>query len=201
LKLTKYFIGISAYIWYGKGSLTFYALQDMIGEKNLNQALKDYANAAAYRQKPPYTTTDEWYKYVAANTPDSLKYFVEDCMKKIALYENQIKKAEAKKLSGDLYQVTLTFDSRKLYYDKKGNEIGKGKTADLIEIGVFGEDGKNKKGMKQKTPLYLRKRWLKPGQQTLIVTVKGKPIKAGIDPYNKLIDRVSDDNVIKVDGL
>ncbi len=190
-----------AYIWYGKGSLTFYALQDMIGEKNLNNALKDYAKATSYRQKAPYTTTDEWYKYVAQNTPDSLKYFVEDCMKKIVLYENQIKKAEAKKLSGDQYQVTLTLDSRKLYYDKKGNEIGKGKAADLIEVGIFAEEGKNRSGMKQKMPLYLKKLWLKPGQQTLTVTVKGKPIKAGIDPYNKLIDRVSDDNLIQIDGI
>ena len=28
------------------------------------------------------------------------------------------------------------------------------------------------------------------------VRVKGKPVKAGIDPYNKLIDRVPDDNVV-----
>jgi hypothetical protein len=33
---------------------------------------------------------------------------------------------------------------------------------------------------------------------SLNVTVDERPIRAGIDPYNKLIDRDSDDNVKKV---
>mgnify|MGYP001796978842 CR=1 FL=1 len=32
------------------------------------------------------------------------------------------------------------------------------------------------------------------GDSTITVTVHGEPYEAGIDPYNKLIDRVSDDN-------
>jgi ABC-2 type transport system permease protein len=30
------------------------------------------------------------------------------------------------------------------------------------------------------------------------VIVDGKPVRAGIDPYNKLVDRNSDDNVMDV---
>ena len=33
---------------------------------------------------------------------------------------------------------------------------------------------------------------------TITVTVEGQPYEAGIDPYNKLVDRVSDDNRMKV---
>jgi hypothetical protein len=37
------------------------------------------------------------------------------------------------------------------------------------------------------------------GQKTITIHVKGKPIKAGIDPYNKLIDRIPVDNIGEVD--
>ena len=53
--------------------------------------------------------------------------------------------------------------------------------------------------MTEKVPLYLKKQWLAPGVHKLEFVVKGKPAKAGIDPYNKLIDRVSDDNVKPVE--
>ena len=190
-----------AYIWYGKGTLTFYALQDLIGEKAVNAALREYANATAFRQTGPNTTTDEWYTAIQKHTPDSLNYFLDDALRNIALYENRVKKAGAKKLDGDRYQVTLTVDTKKLYYDKKEAESRRGKDADYVEIGIFTDDGKNKQGMTQKTPLLLTKQKLTPGEHTLTFTVKGKPVKAGINPYNKLIDRVSDDNVMPVEGI
>jgi len=187
-----------SYIWYGKGTLTFYALQDMVGEKNLNQWLKNYAQATTFRQKAPYTTTDEWYDSIYKQTPDSLKYFVEDCIKKIVIYENKVTKVEATKLKNDQYKVKLMVETKKLYYDKTGKETSQGKIANYIDIGVFAEESTNKMGRKIKVPLYLKKYKLAPGQHTIELVVKGKPIKGGIDPYNKLIDRISDDNVTKV---
>ena len=54
--------------------------------------------------------------------------------------------------------------------------------------------------MKKKVPLYLKKHWLTPGEHVLEFVVEGKPEKAGIDPYNKLIDRIPDDNLKTVRG-
>ncbi len=53
--------------------------------------------------------------------------------------------------------------------------------------------------MTRKVPLYLRKHKLAPGQHTIEVVVNAKPVRSGIDPYNKLIDRIPDDNLIKVE--
>ena len=36
------------------------------------------------------------------------------------------------------------------------------------------------------------------GQQTFEIVVDEMPTRAGIDPYNKLVDRISDDNTIDV---
>jgi hypothetical protein len=37
------------------------------------------------------------------------------------------------------------------------------------------------------------------GHATYTVVVDSKPTRAGIDPYNKLIDRIADDNLIDID--
>ncbi|MGH2563031.1 MAG: hypothetical protein ACRDE8_17015, partial [Ginsengibacter sp.] len=65
---------------------------------------------------------------------------------------------------------------------------------DYIDVAVFGEETRDKEGRKQINPIYIKKYKLTPGIKNITIQVKGKPIKAGIDPYNKLIDRIPDDN-------
>ena len=65
-------------------------------------------------------------------------------------------------------------------------------------VGVFAAEDQDELGRKRTNPLYLEKHKLKPGEHTITITVNGIPDKAGIDPYNKLIDRRPDDNTIDV---
>ena len=51
----------------------------------------------------------------------------------------------------------------------------------------------------EKDVLAFQRRPLKSGVQTVTVTVDRTPAFAGVDPYNKWIDRESDDNVQPVD--
>jgi aminopeptidase N len=188
-----------AYVWYYKGSIILYALQDLVGEDRLNKGFAKFLKNAAFRQKPPFATSREWYSYIKEVTPDSLQYFLEDSFEKITLYENKITEAKATDLKNGTYKLKLKVNTKKIYYDGQGNATGEGKGKDYIDIGIFTEDGKNKSGMKKKIPLYLEKHALSKGEHIIEIVVKGKPLKAGIDPYNKLIDRVPDDNLIDVD--
>ncbi|WP_338872939.1 M1 family aminopeptidase [Spirosoma sp. SC4-14] len=190
-----------SYVWYQKGSMLMYALQDYIGEERVNQAMNNYMKAARFRQKAPFTTSLEWYSFLKAATPDSLKPWLTDNFEKLTLYDNRITKAEAKSVGNGQYKVKLYVRSATEYYDKAGKEIAKGKAPVIADIAVLADDSKNKDGLTMKVPLFMQKRSLTPGEHVIEVTVKGKPSKAGIDPYNKLIDRVSDDNVVKVDLL
>ena len=61
---------------------------------------------------------------------------------------------------------------------------------DYIDIGVF--TGKKD----EEKPLYLKKERLTQATQTFEIIVDQMPTRAGIDPYNKLIDRIPDDNII-----
>lgn len=187
-----------AYVWYRKGSLILYALQDLIGEDNLNKALKTFVDSSAFRQKPPFATSTEWYGYIKNAVPDSLYYFIEDSFERIALYENRILDAYYEKADGDNYKVTLKVHTNKKYYEEYGKETGEGGGRDYIDIGIFAKDEKNERGITKKVPLYLKKHGLTPGEHTITLFVKGKPVKAGIDPYNKLIDRIPDDNIRSV---
>jgi hypothetical protein len=44
----------------------------------------------------------------------------------------------------------------------------------------------------------MEKRHITEPDMVFEIVVGEQPVRAGIDPYNKLIDRVSDDNVKKV---
>ena len=63
---------------------------------------------------------------------------------------------------------------------------------DFIDIGVFHGPKDDEK------PLSIHKEHLTADQQTFTVLVDQPPTRAGIDPYNKLIDRVADDNMMDI---
>ncbi len=182
------------YQWYQKGSLILYALQDYVGEEKLNAQIKAFRDSFGLKEDPPFPGSYDLYAFVEKCVPDSLRYFLDDSWMKIALYENRILSAKAKKLRDNEYEVTLKLKARKMYADEKGNEAQADAMNDYLDIGVFAEDKIEKDGKKRTQPLYLKKHRLQNGEHTLILRVQGKPVRAGIDPYNKLIDRIPEDN-------
>ena len=51
-----------------------------------------------------------------------------------------------------------------------------------------------------KSVVYFARQPIKTGKQTIHVVVDRRPTHAGVDPYNKRIDRNSTDNVAKVEA-
>jgi hypothetical protein len=107
--------------------------------------------------------------------------------------------AVAKKRPDGRWDVTLTVEARKLYANGQGKETQAPLTGETVDLGVFtAEPGK--KAFSAKDVLYMQRHPVKSGTQVFTVTVDKKPLFAGVDPYNKRIDRNSDDNDIKVTG-
>ena len=188
-----------AYVWYRKGGLILYGLQDLIGEANLNSGFKAYTEAAAFRAEAPFTTTTEWYSFMKSVTPDSLKYYLEDSFEKITLYSNKVTEASYKKRDDDKYEVTINIESAKNHFDGNGKLLEESNQSNLLEVGVFDNDIENAQGMTIKSPLLLERVWVKPGKSTYTFITDKLPIRAGIDPFNKMIDRIPDDNLISVE--
>ena len=184
------------YVWYQKGSLVLYALSDYIGEDKLNQALHDflmkyrYANANT-SQITPYPDTRQFVAALRAATPPEYQYYITDAFENIVLYDNKADKATYTKTPDGKYQVTLTVESKKLKSDGSGNETPM-PLADYIDIGVFSGKKDHEK------TLYLKKEKITQARSTFTITVDEPPTRAGIDPINKLIDRIPDDNTVDV---
>lgn len=183
-----------AYIHYNKGSLVMYALQDYIGEDTLNAALARYLRDVAY-EEPPYTNAREFLGYVRAATPDSLQYLVTDLFERITLYENRVTAATYREREGGRYEVELALDLRKLQADSLGAET-EVPMDDWLDVGVFGEV--EQEGETEEVPLYFARHRLASGADTLRLTVDRLPVRAGVDPYFKLVDRHKNDNVKKL---
>jgi ABC-2 type transport system permease protein len=184
------------YVWYQKGGQVMYALADYIGADKVNLALHNflmqyrYANAND-SQSGPYPDTRQFVDALRAQTPADLQYFITDAFENIVLYDNKAISATVAPTPGHKYKVTLVVQVRKVQSDGSGNESPM-PLHDLIDIGVF--SGKKN----EEKPLYLKKEWLTKPSQTFEIIVDQPPTRAGIDPYNKLIDRNADDNWMDV---
>jgi hypothetical protein len=112
-----------------------------------------------------------------------------------------VKGATSEPLGDGRYLVSLDVEARKFRADGAGVETEIG-IDDWIDIGVFGDgrrDGRERGG--EETVLFMQKRHITQPNMHIEVVVEGKPERAGIDPYNKLIDRDSNDNVRKVSSV
>jgi aminopeptidase N len=184
------------YIHYFKGSLVMYALRDYIGEDALNEALRRFMSATAY-QDPPYTTSLEFLAYLREVMPENLQYLIKDMFETITLYDNRAEEATCTRTDDGKYKVRLAYQSHKMRADGQGVETEIDHN-DWIEIGVFGQERAD--GKSTETTLYLEKHRLAAGRSEVEIVVDEKPIRAGIDPRNLLVDRVPGDNVKGVIG-
>jgi ABC-2 type transport system permease protein len=190
------FVQSEPYVWYQKGGQVLYTLADYIGEDKVNLALHNflmqyrYANATDGRSEP-YPDTRQFVATLRAQTPADLQYYITDAFENIVLYDNKAVSATVTPTPDHKYRVTLTVQARKIRSDGSGNESPM-PLHDLIDIGVL--TGKKD----EEKPLYLQKVWITQPTQTFTITVDHPPTRAGIDPYNKLIDRNADDNLIDI---
>jgi hypothetical protein len=184
------------YVWYQKGGQVMYGLADYIGEDKVNLALHNflmqyrYANAND-AQSGPYPDTRQFVDALRAQTPADLQYYITDAFENIVLYDNKTISATVTPMPDHKYKVALVVQARKVKSDGSGNESPL-PLNDLIDIGVF--SGKKN----EEKPLYLQKARITQSNQTFEIVVDQMPTRAGIDPYNKLIDRDSDDNMMDV---
>ena len=176
------------YIHYSKGSLVLYALQDALGEARLNEALRGYVASVRF-QPPPYTISTDLIAAVARVTPSERRQLLDDLFASITLFDNQVTSAVARQRPDGRYDVTVTAKARKLRADGKGVETEVA-LDDWIDVGIFGEP-RGEEGR----PLYLQKQHVTGPDVTVTAVVDALPLRAGIDPYNVLIDRTPGDNV------
>jgi len=182
-------VDLQSYIWYQKGSLALFALRDLIGESALHGALRAYLDEGRFAG-PPYATSLDLMKHIVAATPDSLKYAIDDYFDTITLWDVRTDSVSTALLPSGEYKVTISATSKKLRADSLGAETEVA-MSDYVDVGVFEAPPL---GARIGKPLALRKMKVVSGTANYAFIVNSKPARAGIDPYNLLIDRNPGDN-------
>ncbi|HEY8618401.1 ABC transporter permease/M1 family aminopeptidase [Phenylobacterium sp.] len=186
------------YIHYQKGGIVMYLLADRIGEAKVNAALRRLLQQYAFKGAPYPRSQDLVDALRAEAGADPVaQQLITDLFEKITVYDLKTKTAAVKKRPDGRYDVTLTVEARKMYADGQGRETEAPIRGEVFDVGVFtAEPGKG--GFSSKDVAFFQTRPFRSGAQTLTVTVDKPPKFAGVDPYNKQIDRNSDDNAIRV---
>lgn len=174
------------YIHYEKGSLVFYALKDYLGEEVVNKVLHDYIEDVAF-QSPPFTRTTDLVTRFREAAPEDKKYLIEDLFETITFYDNRTDSVIFHKTPNGKYAVEIHAMNKKLRVDELGKEE-EIPMDDYVDVGIFDKEG---------NLTYLQKHKIKSGLNKILIEVDREPGKAGVDPLNKLIDKISDDNVMK----
>ncbi len=181
------------YIYYRKGAINMYALQDYVSEEKVNLALrqfiKDWNIYDGKFATNRYPTSADLLGYLREVTPESKQYVITDLFETITHYDNKTINAEFETLSENKYKVNLTLESTKYRTDSFGIE----KSIDIndwIDVGIYGESENGKEEL-----IYLEKHKITSQTTQLEIETGRRPHKAGIDPTNTLIDKNTQDNL------
>ena len=215
------------YIYYRKGSVAMYWARDALGEDVVDRALRKLLAQYAFKG-PPYANTTDFLRLLRAEAGPANDRLISDLFERITLLDLRASDAVASWLPNGKVEVKFNAEARKFDVDGAGKET-EVPMDENVEIGVFstkpgsrGFGARNelrliqvpiKHGVLPRAPEAAAdartSRWISPfwGDHhdapapgtPISVEVDGRPSWVGIDPYNKRIDRNSDDNLTPVD--
>jgi ABC-type transport system involved in multi-copper enzyme maturation permease subunit len=181
-----------AHIRYQKGGLVMYLLRDVMGEEAVNRALRSLLET--YRLKgPPFANSQDLIDRLRLEAGPEHQQLITDLFEKITLYDLKVTGGRASRREDGKWDVAIDVEARKLYADEKGVETEAPVDA-TFDVGVFTSEP-GKKGFTAEGILSLERQRVTSGKHTLTVVVDREPRFVGLDPYNKYVDRNSDDNV------
>ncbi|MCC6839286.1 MAG: ABC transporter permease [Flavobacteriales bacterium] len=185
------------YVHYNKGSVMLYNLRSFLGEDTLNKAFRALVDSFGYAD-PPWPTSLDWYRAVRKVTPDSLNYLLEDNIKYITLYDNQVIEATGERNADSTWTVTIKLTAEKEHADS----LGKGTTVpmnDWMDLAVERWPSYGKDKALNDVPLVQQRVQLHTGENMFTFQVAAKPSAVVIDPDHLFFDRHPDDNRMRVE--
>jgi aminopeptidase N len=183
------------YIHYRKGAVEMYWLKESVGEDKVNAALRKLLAKYAFKAAPFPSTTD-FLSMLKEEVGAEHVQQIDDQFDRITLYDLKATDAKGKKREDGTYEVSFTVEAKKLYADGQGKETEQ-PLDEAFEVGAFTVEP-GKKGYSKESVLDVERRPLKSGKQEVTLVLEKEPKLVGIDPFNKRIDRNSDDNLTPV---
>ncbi len=184
------------YVHYRKGSLAMYALQDAIGEDAVNRALRNMLARYAFKSTP-FPMSGDLIDAFRAEAPADKQALITALFEKITLWDLSVTDVQVDPTDDGRFRVAMSVATTQLEADGGGRESEV--PLDIwLDVGIFGQtsDGLGENDLPP--PLLLEKRHFDTATSRLEFVVDERPVRVGIDPYNKIIDRNPDDNLKSV---
>jgi len=183
------------YIHYQKGGLALYLLKEQIGAERVNEALRGLIAEFAFKPAPYANPRDLLRRFREVAGPEH-EQLIADLFERITLYDVKVTEATAEQRPDGRWDIELEVEARKLYADGQGQET-EAPLEESFEVGAFTiEPGR--KGYDKESVIAVERARLRSGKQTLHLVVDREPKVAGVDPFNKRIDRNSEDNLKEI---
>ena len=197
-ELPLYQVTGESYIAYQKGKLVMYALQYYLGEEFVNRCLQELVQTSAYKPDR-YALSTDFIDILKRDVDTQYLTFIEDLFQRITLYDFDLRQVDVNQLDNGHYKISINVNAQKFYADPQGNEI----QADLdipVDIGLFLRHPKDPL-FTEDDIIHLKKvKLAKDGKLTEFI-VEQKPLWVGVDPFNILIERNIDDNLVDLSKI
>ena len=176
------------YLAYSKGAISLNAIRKLIGEKELNTALKNLVTK--YNEGATATSLnllEELYEVA----PLESHTLIDDWLKRVITYDLAIETATYKKLENNTYEFKVSVSAKRYQTNENGRE-DEININELISIGVFENHPKN---TNKSETLYLKSQLINAEEMAFTFIVNEIPKYISIDPYSTRLDRNVADNV------
>ncbi len=130
----------NVHLSYSKSLVVMYQLAEMIGEENVNLALRQLLKNHAYPKTHPIST--DFINELYAVTDTSMHLKIDDLFKRITLYDFSNKNTMVKK-AGAQYELSINGTANKYYEDGKGEKT-KTSFSDSIDVTILFKNGNEK---------------------------------------------------------
>lgn len=194
-ELPLYRVENQQYIHYRKGSVIMYALQDYVGEDTVNRALARLVEELAY-STDPYPTTLDFLRILREEAGPEHEQMIHDFFERIVVFDLEASSATATEREDGRWDVVLEIEAHKYEADGLGQQTEEDIDY-MIDIGVFTTNLDDTYEGSDHV-LYMEKYLINENTMRIELVVDEQPLYVGIDPYNKLVDRDSDDNLTRV---
>jgi len=185
------------YIHYQKGGLAMYLLKEELGAEVVNRTLRRLLGEFAFKGAP-YANSMDFLRILREEAGPAHDTLIADLFERITLYDLKLESAKSRQLANGRWETTLSVSAKKMYADGQGKETPT-ELNEAFEVGLFSAEP-GKVGFTRQSVLAFERHALRDGKQQIVVQSAAKPAFAGVDPYNKRIDRESDDNIQLIEG-
>ncbi len=192
-ELPLYRVEGQGYIHYRKGSIVMYALKDYMGQEAVDAALRNFVAESQYKTDP-YPRSRDLIRHLREQAvSEEHQALITDLFERITLWDLKVDEARVVPRSDGRFDVSIDVSAGKFEADGFGAQTEV--PLDLpVDIGIFAEHPDDVTEGDEHVIL-LEKHRLRTGEVTLEFVVDREPSHVGIDPYSKLIDRNTDDNL------